>query len=198
MTGRRTALGEVAARALSALAQADVPHAVIGATALGVRGLPRNTRDLDIVVTIDDAWTTLDALEQAGFASATPVDRQAEPEPMYVMTSPEGTDVDVLVAAGEPESSVIAEAELASVFGVQTPVASLEHLLLMYLYSNQLKHLGDFARIVTEGEPDLVTVERYLSDVHPEMLGAFRDRVRDARTPRPAPDRPTRRRSRSR
>lgn len=127
-----------------------------------------------------------------------PIGSAALSEPMYVMTSPEGTDVDVLVAAGEPESSVIAEAELASVFGVQTPVASLEHLLLMYLYSNQLKHLGDFARIVTEGEPDLVAVERYLSDVHPEMLGAFRDRVRDARTPRPAPDRPTRRRSRSR
>lgn len=196
VTGRRTSLPGVAARALRAISGAEVPHAVIGATALAVRGLPRNTRDLDLVVTVDDAWAALDALEAAGFESAAPVDREADPEAMYVMTSPEGTDVDVLVAAGEPESSIIAEAPEATVFGVRAPVATLEHLLLMYLYSNQLKHLGDFARIVNESDADLPSVERYLADVHPEMLETFRDRVREARAPRPAPPRPTRRRSR--
>jgi hypothetical protein len=78
---------------------------------------------------------------------------------------------------------------------MRAPVATLEQLLLLYLYSNQPKHLGDFARIVTESDVDLLAVERYLDEVHPELLPELRDRVRLARTPKPAPPRPTRRRA---
>jgi hypothetical protein len=82
----------------------------------------------------------------------------------------------------------------AQVFGVRAPVATLEHFVLMYLYSNQPRHVGDLARIVTEAPVDLAAVERYLADVHPEMLSTLRDRVRAARSPPPAPPRPKRRR----
>ncbi len=195
MTGRRTGLARAAARALRALRNAKVPHAVIGATALAVRGLPRMTRDLDVVVLLEDAYPALDALQAAGFRSVTPVDRGHEPEPMYVLESGEaGIDVDLLVAAGEPESTVIAEASDAQVLGTTAPVASLEHLLLMYLYSNEPRHLGDFARIVTSGEADLDKVGRYLSEVHPEMLATFRTRVEQAMHPPPPTPRPGRRR----
>jgi uncharacterized coiled-coil protein SlyX len=63
----------------------------------------------------------------------------------------------------------------------------------MYLYSNQPRHLGDLARIVTETRVDLEAVERYLRDVHPEMLEVLRDRVKAARHPPPPPPRPKRR-----
>jgi hypothetical protein len=63
----------------------------------------------------------------------------------------------------------------------------------MYLYSNQPKHIGDFARIVCEAKPDLGSVERYLGDVHPEMLPVLKERVHAARNPSPAPRRPPRR-----
>jgi hypothetical protein len=195
VTGRKSGLARTATRALRALTQAKVAYAVIGATALGVRGLPRMTRDLDVVVNLEEAYRALDALQAAGFRSLTPIDRSGEPEPMYVLESLDsGIDVDLLVAAGEPESTVIAEAPEAQVFGTKAPVASLEHLLLMYLYSNQPRHLGDFARIVTTGDADLEKVERYLSDLHPEMLPALRDRVKQARHPPPPPPRPPRRR----
>jgi hypothetical protein len=195
MTGRRTSLARAAAKALRALRNAKVPHAVIGATALAVRGLARMTRDLDVVVLLEDAYPALDALQAAGFRSVTPVDRSREPEAMYVLESGEaGIDVDLLVAAGEPESTVIAEASDAQVFGTTAPVASLEHLLLMYLYSNEPRHLGDFARIVTSGEADLDKVGRYLSEVHPEMLATFRTRVEQAMHPPPPIPRPGRRR----
>jgi hypothetical protein len=82
------------------------------------------------------------------------------------------------------------------VFGVRAPVATLEHLLLLYLYSNQPKHLGDFARIVTETRVDLGAVERYLSEVHPEMLPELLERVKQSREPKPAPPKPMRRRTR--
>ena len=88
-----------------------------------------------------------------------------------------------LVAAGEPESTVVAEASPASVFGVDAPTATLEHLVLMYLYSNQVRHQGDLARIVVETKVDLGEVERYLADVHAEMLPLLRDRVQAATPP---------------
>jgi hypothetical protein len=53
------------------------------------------------------------------------------------------------------------------------PVASLEHLVLIYLYSRQPRHLGDLARIVVETRVDLALVERYLAETHPEMLSVF-------------------------
>jgi hypothetical protein len=193
VTGKKTSFAANARRALRALAKADVPFAVIGATALGARGLPRFTRDLDLVVTTDDAWQALDALEGAGFVSATPVEREGEPEAMYVLARA-SAEVDLLVASGEPESTVVAEATEVPVFGEPVPVATLEQLVLMYLYSNQIRHQGDLARIVTESAVDLAAVERYLADVHPEMLPVLRERVQAARHPPAPPPRPTRRR----
>ena len=99
-------------------------------------------------------------------------------------------EVDLLVAAGDPEAMVCEEAPPATIFGVQAPVATLEHLLLLYLYSNQPKHLGDFAAIVISGRADLGAAERKLADIHPEMLPEWRRRVQEARQPPPAPPRP--------
>jgi len=192
VTGRRTGLAEQARRALRALKRAKVPHAVIGAAALAARGLPRMTRDLDIAVVTDDAFAALDALRAAGFRSVTRINREAEPEPMYILRS-EGSEVDLLVAAGEPEATVIAEATPARLFGATAPVATLEHLVLMYLYSNQPRHFGDFARIVTETDVDLVRIVRYLEEIHPEMLPVLSERVQAAKQPPPPPPRPKRR-----
>jgi hypothetical protein len=194
VTGKKTSLASSTRRALRALRTAKVPFAVIGATALAARGLPRMTKDLDVVVTTDDAWEALDALLDAGFRSAAPVEREADPEAMYVLCRG-SAEVDLLVASGEPESTVVAEATELPVFGVRVPVATLEHLVLMYLYSNQIRHQGDLARIVTETEVDIPEVERYLADVHPEMLSVLRDRIQAARHPPAPPPRPTRRRA---
>jgi hypothetical protein len=124
VTGNRTPLAESAKRALEALRDAEVPHAVIRAAALAARGLPRMTRDLDVVVVFEDAFDALRALGAAGFESAAPIDWDADPEAMYV---------------------------------------------------------------------DLTNVERYLADVHPEMLSTLKERVDSARHPPPTPPRPPRR-----
>jgi hypothetical protein len=171
-TGGRTGLPRALKSALLALQKAKVRYAVVGAVALGVRGLPRMTRHLDIVVSPGSASAAIEALERARRASVMRV------------------EVDVLVAAGEPEATVISEAAPARVLGVSAPVASLEHLLLMYLYSNQPEHLGDFARIVTESKVNLGAVERWLKEEHREMLSTFRTRVKEAQEPPEAPPRP--------
>jgi hypothetical protein len=195
VTGRITGLTKTVRRALRALRAAKVPHCVIGATALAVRGLPRMTRDLDVVVMIEGAADAVAALRGAGLRAATPIGTRAEPESMIVFVDPStDVDIDLLVAAGDPEATVCAQAAVAKVFGVRAPVASLEHLLLLYLYSNQPKHFADFAAIVISKKADLRAAERALVEMHPEMVAEWRRRVRAAQSPPPAPKRPPPRR----
>jgi hypothetical protein len=191
VSGRRTGLDRTVQRALRALVDAGIPFSVIGATALAVRGIPRMTRDLDVTVLIDDGAEAIAALRKAGLEATTPVGTLEDPEPMIVFVD-RSTDVevDLLIAAGDPEATVIDQATPAEVFGVVAPVASLEHLLILYLYSNQPRHLGDFAAIVAGGDADLPRAERLLAMMHPEMLGEWKLRVDAARAPKAPPPRP--------
>lgn len=194
VTGKQTGLDRSVRAALRALRGARIPFSVIGATALAVRGFPRMTRDLDVVVRLEDAAAAHAALAGAGFRAATPTDDAGDPEPMTVFVDPKtNVEVDLLAAAGDPERRVIAEASHARVFGVEAPVATLEHLLLMYLYSNQPRHQGDFATIVQSGRADLATAARALAEFHPEMVDEWRRRVAAAQSPPPPPTRPPKR-----
>jgi hypothetical protein len=194
-SGKKTGLAATVRRTLRALAKARIPHCVVGATALAVRGFPRMTRDLDVVVLTDDAQNAWKALKRAALRASTPTGTPEDPEPMVVFVDVKtGVEVDLLVAAGDPEAAIVDGAPSASVFGVKAPVATLEHLLLMYLYSNQPKHIGDFATIIQSGQADLMQVERVLRWMHPEMLRTWKHRVRKAKSPPPAPSRPPRRR----
>lgn len=191
VTGKGTGLDRTVRRVLRALAASEVPYCVVGATALAVRGLPRMTRDLDLAVLIDDGAEAIATLRAAGLRPETPVGTAEDPEPMIVFVDPAtSVEVDLLVSAGDPEATVIDEAPSAEVFGVPARVATLEHLLLMYLYSNQPKHLGDFAAIVQSGRADLARAEKLLALMHPEMLRDWRSRVEQAASPPPPPKRP--------
>jgi hypothetical protein len=195
ITGKRRGLATTVRRVLKALGRSDVPFCVIGATALAVRGLPRMTRDLDVTVMLEDAARAWQALAAAGLEPSTPLGTPDEPESMVVFVDPKTrVEVDLLAAAGDPEATAIDEAKETDVFGIRAPVATLEHLLLLYLYSNQPKHLGDFAAIVQSKRADLALAERLLAVMHPEMLGEYKGRVEAARSPAPPKARPPRRR----
>jgi hypothetical protein len=197
MTGRTTGLTRTVRRALKALRQAEIPYCVIGATALAVRGLPRMTRDLDVAVLIGDARRAIAALRSEDLRSEAPTGALKDPEPMIVFVDPAtGVEVDLLCTAGEPKATVIDEAPPARVFGATAPVATLEPLLLLYLYSNQPRHLGDFAQIVQSGRADLRKAEETLELIHPEMVSTLRRRIARARSPRPSPAKPARKRPR--
>jgi hypothetical protein len=197
VTGKHTGLTKTIRRTLKAVEKSGVRYSVIGATALAVRGLPRMTRDLDLAVMIDDAPAIIAALRGAGLQALTPPGTEDDPEAMVVFVDERtGVEVDLLVAAGDPEASVIDEAPVALVFGAKGRVATAEHLLLLYLYSNQPKHIGDFAAIVVSGKADLAAAEQKLRDMHPEMVGEWRRRVREAMTPPPAPPKPPRKKRR--
>jgi hypothetical protein len=191
MTGHSTALARTVRRALKALAKPGIAHCVIGATALAVRGFPRMTRDLDLTVRAEDTEAALSALRSTGLQPQTPTESDQEFEPMILLRDPvTDVEVDLLAASGDPERTVIHEATRTLVFGVRAPVATLEHLLILYLYSNQPRHLGDFATIVQSGQADLARAERGLRQMHREMLPEWKRRVGLALSPLPRFPRP--------
>ena len=195
-SGLATGLAKTVRRAIKAMDASGVGYCVIGAAALAARGLPRMTRDLDVVVLSDDAEAAIRALRGAHFEASTPIGTPDSFESMIVFLDPKTqVDVDLLIAEGDPEALAISEAPRAKLFGVEARVATLEHLLLLYLYSNQPRHLGDFASIVQSGRADLGNAEKMLYEMHPEMLPDWRKRVKAALNPPAGPTKPKRRKS---
>ena len=193
ISGGTTGLPQTIRRAVKAMEASGIGYCVIGAAALAARGLPRMTFDLDIVVLSDDGEAAIRALREVPLKASTPTGAPGSLESMIVFFDPKTkVDVDLLIAEGNPEALAILDASYAKLFGVSARVATLEHLLLLYLYSNQPKHLGDFASIVQSGRADLTKAERMLFEMHPEMLKLFRSRVKDALSPPPAPAKPKR------
>jgi hypothetical protein len=99
-----------------------LPFSVIGAAALAVRGLPRMTRALDLTVLLDDGIDALETLRAAGLRAETPVGSASGLEPMVVFVDPStGMEVDLLLAAGDPEATVIDAAEHGELYRSRGP-----------------------------------------------------------------------------
>jgi len=193
VTGEPTGLPHTMRKAIRGLEEAGVRYAISGAIALGLRGHVRATLDLDLVVLADEVPATLRALRAAGFTGEE-WSEEDEIDPQYVLTDPETeVTVDVLVGFGEPEFSLVDGATRMEAGGVEARVAREEHLLLSYLYSNQPRHLGDFASIVQGGRLTLPRVRELLGDMHPEMLPTLQARWEASENPPPPPTRPPRR-----
>lgn len=189
VSGQPTGLPHTLRKALGALEGEGVRYAITGAIALGLRGHVRTTLDLDVVVLADEVPAALGALRGAGLEA--PDFEEEEVDPQYVVTDPEnGVTVDLLVGFGEPEVSLIGEATRQEVAGVEARVARPEHLLISYLYSNQPRHLGDFAALVQGGQVELGRARELLADMHPEMVPLLERRWAEAAHPAPPPPRP--------
>ena len=186
-SGQATGLDKTVRRAIKAMEESRIQYCVINAVALAARGLPRMTRDLDVAVRSDDADRAIAALRIGRFVASTPIGDLESVESMIIFVDPQtNVDVDLLLAEGDPEASAIADAPKTKLFGVNARVATLEHLLLLYLYSNQPRHLGDFAAIVQSGRADLAKAERLLFEMHPEMLSEWKQRLAAVISPPPA------------
>lgn len=191
VTGRPTGLPATIKRAVRALERAGVRYAVTDAVALGARGCVRTTLDVDLLVSVDELPPALEALASAGFTGE--LEPGEEPEPQYVLEDPTtGATVDLLVGFGEPELSLLSGATRVQLAGIRPRVARREHLLLSYLYSNQPRHLGDFAALVQQGKLARTRVRALLAELHSEMLPTFDRRWEEAENAPPPPPRPPR------
>src|ERR1043166_889871 len=117
VTGRDSGLSKTIRRGIKTLKSASLQFCVVDAIALAVRGFPRMTREFKIAILAIDAKHAISAFRKGGFRSITPADESDDSDPMVVFEDPvTRMEVDLLIAAGNPEALIISTAPRARVF----------------------------------------------------------------------------------
>jgi hypothetical protein len=142
-------------RAVAALKKIRrVPFALFGASALSVRGVKRETEDVDFLLRSDTKREAVRLLKAAGFKVVEQPD-----ESQVVMRDSNGVETDLLFARGEPYDTIRADAELEA---DGTPVATAEGLILAYLLSDQPRHKDDGIRLLRRKLVNVRWVQNWL------------------------------------
>ena len=175
--GRRTA-AEAAREIADALAAAGLPHAIGGALALGVAGVPRGTKDVDVNVFVDDDQVphVIDALSALGIE----VQREAalaraRRDGMFVGMW-DGMRIDVFVPSIPFSHEAARTAVTVTVDGWTGRFLSAEAITVFKLLFFRIKDRGDLERLVAVRESafDHAYVRRWIVD----MMGEDDERVR--------------------
>jgi hypothetical protein len=117
-----------AAEAGTALGAADVPYVVVGGLGSSIRGRPRWTDDVDVLVAPEDAGRALEALARAGYAT-----EETNPHWIYKATRHDVV-VDVIFAAKGGiylDGEMVRRATTELVGGGRVRVAAPEDLIVM-------------------------------------------------------------------
>ena len=136
-----------------------LPFAVIGGIAVGLRGEPRFTADVDLVIgaDVDRALSFLRAVEGSSFvplfADVSEVVASAFIIPLRHRKT--GIKVDLAIGLTGFERQLLERAENLPLGGVQLPVATAEDLLLMKVLADRPRDAEDARRIVDRQGPNL-------------------------------------------
>lgn len=148
------------------LDRCGVAHAVIGAVALAVHGVPRASDDIDFLVTdlrcLD--VVTWDELARDGvMVEARRGDADDPLAGVVRLTPSSGTTIDVIVGKSHWQEQVLARARRVSLLGVPLPVATPLDLVLLKLYAGGPQDAWDIDQLL-DAAPGLATsVEGELS-----------------------------------
>lgn len=139
-----------ATRATADLAGLGVEVAVIGGVAVGARGEPRFTRDVDLVVAVErdeDAERLIHALASSGYRVATVIEHTRNQRLATARLRHRDTPrvyVDLLFASSGIEPEVARGAQSIRVrSGARLPVARIGHLIALKVLSESEKRLQD-------------------------------------------------------
>ncbi len=130
----------------------SVPFAVIGGLCALVRGEPRFTADIDLVIAAEPVATIhlIDAARHWPFQplleDAAEFARQAYLLPLHHTRT--GITVDVSFGSTGFEKQLIGRAELESVGNVRLPVATAEDLILLKLIAGRARDVEDVNGVV--------------------------------------------------
>ncbi len=129
----------------------QVSFAVIGGLAVGVRGEPRFTADVDVVVglNLDDALLLVDRLSGSPFQPLFPevaeVVRTSFLLPLrHLATS---VRVDVAIGLSGFERQLLARADEITLSGFTAPIATSEDLILMKLLASRPRDIEDAEKL---------------------------------------------------
>jgi hypothetical protein len=152
------------ASAVKQLDEADIPYALVGGLAVGVRADPRVTRDIDFVVPVagdDEAEARVFALQQRGFmVQSVFVRRGGRISTVRTRhrSAPE-IFIDLLFSNARIESEIVAEATSENVTRqIRCRVAQPWHLIAMKVYANRPKDQLDLQELVVRA--DRATLDR--------------------------------------
>ncbi len=125
------------------LTSEKTPHVVIGALAVGFRGRPRMTNDIDLVVLAPaEKWGQL--VEKAAMHNIEPRISDAvafadRARVLLLRHRPSGTSIDVSIGLLPFEEEMIAKASPVRVLGMEVPVPSAEDLVVMKAVAGRLQ-----------------------------------------------------------
>ena len=165
-----SALGEVLRDLGGVLDRRSIDWYLFGAQAVAIFGAPRATQDIDVTIRIERA--RLRELERdweaAGFTHRFPeaaedmLNRGAVVPLVHRRTR---FDVDLVLAGSGFEDLVLAHARRISIAGVDVPVASPTHLLVMKVLAGRGKDVDDAMGLLASGHVDLADARSLLADL---------------------------------
>jgi len=142
------------AAAQAILAKTSIPHCLIGAAALGAWGRPRATRDLDILVLVDEELRAR-LIAQLSLSDIRVNQRWLDANPMAKervtrFTAPSCPDypLDIIYAADGHERETLARAQMVLLQGLSLTVVSPEDLILLKLKASRPTDFDDVIAIV--------------------------------------------------
>jgi hypothetical protein len=153
-----------------------IRYAIIGAFALAGYGYVRATRDIDILLDVDNGDRVVSYLESLGFETLHRT--SAFSNHLHPVGS---TRLDLMFVEGETAQEIFSAVRpLLVLRGAALPVVAPQHLMAMKLFAakhdpaRKLKELGDIKELVDRTGMDRATIEscfatygmdRYLNDI---------------------------------
>lgn len=137
-----------------------VPFAVIGAVATRLYMPERVTRDLDIIVSIQDATAAYEKLADAGFKRAGTLTIGGGS-----WQAPDGSQIDILEGKEEWWPDVIKAAQ-SNCDATGLPVIPLPFLVMMKYQASRLQDLADISRMLGQASADTLAEVRALFAKH--------------------------------
>lgn len=175
-----------------ALSDAKVPYAIIGGLAVALQAAPRFTRDIDLVVWIDDArWADLIASAEPFAITPRRADvlAFAQRTRMLLLAHSGGVPLDISCGVLPFEQELVERAEPLDVGAVVVRVATPVHLLVMKAIANRPRDRADIETLL-RAFPDVdavaarAVVKEFADALEaPELLSDFDRLVRDRHRP---------------
>lgn len=139
----------------------DIPWAVIGGVATRAYMPERMTKDLDILVKVEDAEQVVELLSKAGFNL---ISRLTIPG--YLFESPTGVEIDVLLGNMPWIHEALSRPDRDQ---AGFPVLGLPYLVLMKLQASRSQDWTDVSRmLITADEEQLNNVREIVAQYSPE------------------------------
>jgi hypothetical protein len=137
----------------------EVPFVVVGGIAVALRGEPRFTADIDVIVGIDQqkALGLLPSLSRSPFETLVPSVEDIVTEAFMLPLRHRTTQVPVDISVGLSgfERQVIARATEESIEGLSIPVATAEDVLLMKMLAARPRDVEDAKGVVARRGHDI-------------------------------------------